>query len=69
MDTLRNCCEREIFDTLILKRFEDTEFFIPERYDERLKKLFKDYMTPPPENERRGHHGIVKIDFGKYKKL
>ena len=42
------------------------EFFIPARYDERLTLKFGDYMKLPPEDQRYGHHGIVKIDFGKY---
>jgi lipopolysaccharide cholinephosphotransferase len=69
MDTSRNLCKREIFSDLVLKKFEDAEFYIPARYDERLRKIWNNYMELPPENERFGHHGIIKIDFGNYKNL
>lgn len=69
MDTEQNLCDKHIFDELALKKFEDTEFFIPARYDERLRGKFGNYMQLPPEDQRYGHHGIIKIDFGKYKNL
>jgi len=69
MDTTRDLCDRAIFDELILHKFEDAEFYIPARYDERLKMLFNDYMILPPENKRFGRHGVLKYDFGKYKDL
>ena len=69
MDTKRDLCDRSMFDELILHKFEDAEFYIPARYDERLKMLFNDYMQLPPEDKRYGHHGILKYDFGKYKDL
>ena len=69
MDTMRDLCDRSMFEELILHKFEDTEFYIPARYDERLKKLFNNYMQLPPEDKRYGHHGILKYDFGKYKDL
>lgn len=36
-------------------RFEDGEFRCPVEYDKRLKQLYGDYMTLPPENERVAH--------------
>ena len=69
MDTQRDLCDRSMFDKLVLHKFEDAEFYIPARYDERLKMLFNDYMQLPPEDKRYGHHGILKYDFGKYAKL
>lgn len=69
IDTERNLCDKALFDEVILKKFEDVEFYIPARYDERLKGKFGDYMQLPPEDQRYGHHGIIKIDFGKYKNL
>ena len=64
-----NWCERSVFDKLVLKRFEDTEFYIPEKYDIRLSKLYGNYMTPPAEGQCSGHHNIVDFDFGKYDSL
>lgn len=69
LDTQRDICDKSMFDELILYKFEDAEFYIPARYDERLKMLFNDYMQLPPEDKRYGHHGIVKYDFGKYGNL
>lgn len=69
LDTKRDLCDRSMFDELVLHKFEDAEFYIPARYDERLKMLFNDYMQLPPEDKRYGHHGILKYDFGKFKDL
>lgn len=48
--------------------FENIECFIPDRYDEFLTKLYGDYMTPPPV-EQRGSHHLFKVyyrdDYGK----
>ena len=69
LDTERDICQRSSLEKVILKKFEDTELFVPEKYDERLKKLFRDYMQLPPEDKRYGHHAVVKFDFGKYGNL
>lgn len=36
--------------------FEGHELMIPDDYDSILRKLYHEYMTPPPENERTGNH-------------
>ena len=36
--------------------FEDGRFCGPSRYDEYLTTLYKDYMTPPPEDKRASHY-------------
>lgn len=41
--------------------YEDDEFCGPELYDEFLKCLYGDYMTPPKE-EHRHEHNIVKVE-------
>ena len=69
LDTKRDLCDKSMFDELVLHKFEDVEFYVPARYDERLKMLFNNYMQLPPEDKRYGHHGILKYDFGKYKDL
>lgn len=46
-------------------QFEDTCLPVPEKYDEWLKQIFGDYMTPPPVEKRVGLH-LIDVDFGKY---
>lgn len=41
---------------LELHAFEDTEFTITSGYDSYLSVLYGDYMTPPPEEERKPMH-------------
>ena len=45
--------------------FEDTYLPVPEKYDEWLKQIFGDYMTPPPPEKHVGLH-LQKVCFGKY---
>lgn len=45
-----------IFENYILHTFEQTEFFVSERYDDLLRICFGDYMKLPPENQRIAHH-------------
>lgn len=42
----------------VLKTFEDTTVPLPKEYDMMLKKIYGDYMSPPPEDERRGSTGF-----------
>ena len=37
--------------------FEDTQFYIPARYDTYLKKWYGDYMKLPDEKDRKPEHG------------
>jgi len=39
--------------------FEDGSYNCPMDYDGALTMLFGDYMTPPPENQRNGHEGLM----------
>lgn len=45
--------------------FEDTDLPVPEKYDEWLKQIFGDYMTPPPIEKQVGLH-LIDVDFGNY---
>lgn len=49
--------------------FEDTTFSAPNSYDAYLKRLYGDYMTPPPLKERMGHmpyYVNLNLPFSKY---
>ena len=55
----------EIYSDTILVPFEDIEARVVKRYDEYLTCLYGDYMTPPPEKAREGHHYHVGLDLNK----
>lgn len=44
------------FQDLEIRRFEGMLAAIPCGYDDVLSKLYGDYMTPPPEDQRKPHH-------------
>ena len=49
--------------------FEDTKFKAPNNYDKYLTKLYGDYMTPPPIEQRTGHMPYfvdLNLAFEKY---
>lgn len=50
--------EKSLFDSTIISKFEDAEFFIPSGYDKYLRKFYGDYMTPPPPEKQVPHHVI-----------
>lgn len=43
-------------DTILYHVFEDTELCVTAEYDSFLKTIYGDYMTPPPESERKPIH-------------
>ena len=49
---------RKVYRRPIVHRFETTDAPLPERYDELLTSIFGDYMTPPPEEDRKGAGGF-----------
>lgn len=44
-----------IFGTPQLVKFEDRMYFAPEQLEEYLTRIYKDYMTLPPEEERQAN--------------
>lgn len=57
--------EKKDFDGSVYVQFEDTKLPIPIGYDNWLRHIFGDYLTPPPVNEQVGRH-LKGVDFGKY---
>lgn len=50
--------KRETYGNPVMHVFETTNAPLPERYDEMLSSIYGDYMTPPPESERKGAGGF-----------
>lgn len=48
---------KDFFGEAVRLPFEDDVFDAPKAYDGILTKMYGDYMTLPPENERIGHDG------------
>lgn len=46
----------ELMNHIALYVFEDSEFLITESYDNYLSVAYGEYMTPPPEDERKPQH-------------
>lgn len=57
---------KEWLDRTIYMDFEGEIFPVPERYDDYLRYLYGDYMTPAPLSTRLGCHVIPLCDIGKY---
>lgn len=53
-----------VFKETVLHEFEGYMFPIPKEYDYVLTKNYGDYMTLPPLNERKPHHGVTEVSFG-----
>ncbi|MCI9613734.1 MAG: LicD family protein [Dorea sp.] len=55
----------EIFEKAVWVPFGNTTMPVPAGYDKYLKILYKDYMTPPPRDERVPVHEVLFIDCKK----
>ena len=53
----------EDFENPIYLEFEGRKYPTPRRYHELLTMEYGDYMTPPPIDKRKAHHGVLKISF------
>ncbi len=49
-------------------QFEKHELSCFKAYKDYLTYFYGDYMTPPPENKRKGRHKIIRIEFEEDKK-
>lgn len=58
---------REDFSYLLLKDFEDTQFYVCNGYDRALRMHYGDYMQLPPENKRTNPRHINHSVFWKNK--
>jgi len=54
--------KKDLFEVAEIS-FEGQNFLAPKNYDEMLKLLYGDYMTPPPEDKRVAHNIVeLRID-------
>ena len=53
----------EIFGKGSVGEFEGLKVMLPEDVDKYLTLLYGDYMTPPPEGKREGHHGMSGVSM------
>lgn len=60
---MRETILQSVFGNPVLYRFEDAEFYGPEKYDEYLKSLYGDYMQPPPEKDRVCRHDYHYVNL------
>ena len=61
----KEICPATFFGKGTLAAFEDIMALVPENYDGYLRNVYGDYMTPPPVEERFGHHRAEIIDCEK----
>ncbi len=56
---------KEWVQNSIQMEFEGIKVNVSDKYDEWLTYVYGDYMTPPPESERIGHHYVDYFDMNK----
>ncbi len=61
----RSVFKREWFSELTEATFEGKRYPIPKHYDEILKTLYGDYMTPPADSEKEQKQHAILIDLEK----
>lgn len=60
----KQCMPKEVYGTPQLVEFSGRLYYAPERLDEYLTRIFKDYMKLPPEKERQANLGYFdKVVF------
>lgn len=61
----KNVYERNWFEQSELRPFESNVFSVPVQYDPLLRKLYGDYMQPPPEGEEKCKRHAILVDLKK----
>jgi len=54
------------FEEVLELPFEDTSILVPAKYHECLSSDYGDYMTPPAEHARTGHHTAYYMNFERH---
>lgn len=61
----KNVYERNWFEQSELCLFESNVFSVPSQYDPLLRRLYDDYMQPPPEGEEKYKTHAILVDLKK----
>lgn len=61
----RKIYERSAFEGHATLPFEGHDLAVPENFEKYLEKMYGDYMTLPPVEERVPHHYLVEFSAGK----
>lgn len=56
-------CDKQAFDSYVMKEFEGKMFKVPERYDLLLTAVYGDYMKLPPVEKRVSHHKFIAFSY------
>lgn len=60
----RETVEASWVDDLVAVPFEDSTIPVFRAADAYLRRVYGDYLTPPPPGQRSGHHRLVALSFG-----
>jgi len=58
-----NMVRNDEFYDIIEMEFEGHMLPVPRNYDQVLTNIFGDYMTLPPIEQQKPHHGVVEVSF------
>lgn len=61
----REVMKREIFGTPTPYKFEGLTVYGPEKFDEYLTNLYRDWRKLPPEDKRHSAHDFIDLDLNK----
>jgi len=62
---VREIIRKDVFGEPTLYDFEDTQVFGPEKYEEYLTNLFRNWRELPPEKKRCSAHDFANLDLNK----
>lgn len=68
-DVIRDRFCKEWFEDSIMLEFESYRFRAPRDYDKILTQLYGDYMTLPPVEKQKTHHGFQLYTLDEYNSL
>ena len=54
---------KDVFKNSVKYEFEGCFFWGPKDYDKVLSRIYGDYQSLPPLEERKPHHDIIEVSF------